>query len=200
MRRHVSIAAALVAAVLIAGCSDGSDVKVRTRESPPAVRVQTAAPEAHADSRLRALKRRARLRLDAARRTAFRQGVEYVLRGLDVAPGQDYAIAFAQGRRGFFVKDFLVMKPGYFYECPPQSQYCNATDTAPSSATLEPAPADPCDPHYPNVCLDPTASDYDCAGSGEDGPEYVDGPVRILGGDPFGLDGRPRDEIGCEAG
>jgi hypothetical protein len=65
------------------------------------------------------------------------------------------------------------------------------------AATSEPAPADPCDPSYPNVCLDPRVVDYDCAGSGEDGPEFVEGPVRILGSDPYDLDGYPRDGLGC---
>jgi hypothetical protein len=198
MVRRAPIFILLVLAV--AGCGDGSDVKLRTRESPPELRVQTTTPQAPPDSQLRTMRRRARQRLDAARTTAFRQGVDYVLHGLDVTPGQDYAIAFKQGRRGYFVKDSLVMKPGYFYECPPQSPYCTATDTVPSSATLEPAPSDPCDPHYPNVCLDPNVTDYDCAGSGEDGPEFVEGPVRILGSDPFDLDGQPRDAIGCETG
>lgn len=56
-----------------------------------------------------------------------------------------------------------------------------------------------CDPSYPDVCLDPNAADYDCAGGSGDGPEYVDGPVRVRPPDPFDLD-REGDGWGCEAG
>ena len=187
----------LAATVMVVGCGD-ADVALRTRDTTTAAPAAGRASRAEQHDAVRAARQRALKRIDAARKAAFERGVDYVLHGLDVVPGQDYAIAFKQGRRGYFVKDSLPMKPGYFYECPPQSPYCTATDTTPSSATLEPAPSDPCDPHYPNVCLDPGGSDYDCAGSGEDGPQYVDGPVRILNGDPFDLDGYPRDGVGCE--
>ena len=152
----------------------------------------------HEEGRREAL-RGARQRVAAARAAAFERGVDYVLHDLDVEPGQDYAIAFKQGRRAYFVKDSLAMKPGKIYECPPQSPYCMVgdSDTAVPTATSEPAAADPCAPSYPNACLDPSAADYDCAGSGEDGPEFVEGPVRVLGSDPFDLDGYPRDGVGC---
>ena len=45
-------------------------------------------------------------------------------------------------------------------------------------------------------CL-PPASDYDCAGGTGDGPEFVSGPVRVTGSDPYGLDS-DNDGIGCE--
>ncbi len=41
------------------------------------------------------------------------------------------------------------------------------------------------------------ASDVDCAGGSGDGPAYVDGPVEIRGGDPYGLD-HDNDGVGCE--
>jgi hypothetical protein len=43
-----------------------------------------------------------------------------------------------------------------------------------------------CDPNYTG-CLDPTASDYDCAGGSGDGPLYT-GPVEVIGVDHYGLD------------
>jgi hypothetical protein len=61
------------------------------------------------------------------------------------------------------------------------------------------APARDCDPSYPDVCLDPDAADYDCAGGSGNGPEYVDGPVRVRPPDPFDLD-REGDGWGCESG
>jgi hypothetical protein len=43
------------------------------------------------------------------------------------------------------------------------------------------------------------AGDYDCAGGTGNGPNYVDGPVRVVnpGQDPFDLD-RDNDGEGCE--
>jgi hypothetical protein len=58
----------------------------------------------------------------------------------------------------------------------------------------EPGP-DECVPGY-SACLDPGASDYDCDGEG-DGPEYVTGPIRVTGDDPFDLD-PDGDGYGCD--
>jgi hypothetical protein len=55
-----------------------------------------------------------------------------------------------------------------------------------------------CDPSYAQACLDPNAKDYDCAGGGGDGPDYVAGPVVIVGDDHYGLDGPDNDGVGCE--
>jgi len=68
--------------------------------------------------------------------------------------------------------------------------------TAPPPPT---APARNCDPSYPDVCLDPNAVDYDCAGGSGDGPSYVRGPIRVRPPDPFDLD-REGDGWGCERG
>jgi hypothetical protein len=73
----------------------------------------------------------------------------------------------------------------------------------PPSTTAPPPPttAAPrnCDPAYPDVCLHQGIGDYDCAGSGN-GPNYVEGPLRVLPPDPFDLDGYDNDGIGCESG
>jgi hypothetical protein len=53
-----------------------------------------------------------------------------------------------------------------------------------------------CNPNY-SGCLDRNAYDYDCAGGSGDGPNYVDGPVTVLGEDEYGLDG-DGDGIGCD--
>lgn len=45
-------------------------------------------------------------------------------------------------------------------------------------------------------CLNPNASDYDCAGGSGNGPYYT-GRVRVVGPDVFGLD-RDGDGWGCE--
>jgi hypothetical protein len=70
----------------------------------------------------------------------------------------------------------------------------------PSTAPPPPPPTTPkqdCDPSYPDVCLDPAVEDYDCAGGSGNGPEYVEGPIRVRPPDPFDLD-REGDGWGCE--
>lgn len=58
------------------------------------------------------------------------------------------------------------------------------------------APQANCHPSYQGACLDPFASDYDCAGGSGNGPKYT-GRVIVVGPDVFGLD-RDNDGIGCE--
>jgi len=53
-----------------------------------------------------------------------------------------------------------------------------------------------CDPNYSGACV-PIASDVDCAGGSGDGPAYVQGPVRVVGTDIYGLD-RDGHGIGCD--
>jgi beta-lactam-binding protein with PASTA domain len=75
------------------------------------------------------------------------------------------------------------------------------TPPAPPPAPAAPPPSTTtsaqCDPSYPDVCLDPAVEDYDCAGGSGNGPEYVEGPIRVLPPDPFDLD-REGDGWGCE--
>jgi PASTA domain len=71
--------------------------------------------------------------------------------------------------------------------------------TAPPPPPPSPAPGGGCDPSYPDECLDPSAEDYDCAGGSGNGPEYVEGPLRVRPPDPFGLDA-DGDGWGCESG
>jgi beta-lactam-binding protein with PASTA domain len=73
----------------------------------------------------------------------------------------------------------------------------------PSTAPPAPPPTAPprdCHPSYPDVCLRPDASDYDCEGGSGNGPYYVSGPLRVLPPDPFELDGNDNDGWGCESG
>lgn len=77
------------------------------------------------------------------------------------------------------------------------------TPTAPPSPpsttpTTTPAttPSGNCNPNY-TPCV-PNASDVDCAGGSGNGPAYVEGPVRVIGVDVYGLDGNDHDGIGCE--
>ena len=58
------------------------------------------------------------------------------------------------------------------------------------------ATAQECHPSYIGACV-PVASDVDCAGGSGNGPEYVVGPVEVVGPDVYGLD-RDNDGVGCE--
>lgn len=58
------------------------------------------------------------------------------------------------------------------------------------------AEAQECHPSYIGACV-PVASDVDCAGGSGNGPEYVVGPVEVVGPDVYGLD-RDNDGVGCE--
>lgn len=60
------------------------------------------------------------------------------------------------------------------------------------------APASNCDPNYSGACLNPNASDYDCAGGSGNGPLYVDGPIRVVGTDHYDLDA-DGDGVACES-
>jgi resuscitation-promoting factor RpfB len=58
------------------------------------------------------------------------------------------------------------------------------------------AAAENCDPNYEGACV-PIASDVDCAGGSGNGPEYVRGPVYVVGSDIYDLD-RDGDGRGCD--
>lgn len=58
------------------------------------------------------------------------------------------------------------------------------------------AAAQSCHPSYEGACV-PIASDVDCAGGSGNGPEYVRGPVYVVGPDEYGLD-RDGDGVACE--
>lgn len=68
-------------------------------------------------------------------------------------------------------------------------------NTQPVQIEPAPAPAQNCHPSY-SGCLNPNASDYDCAGGSGNGPYYT-AKVRVIGSDVFGLD-RDHDGWGCE--
>lgn len=55
-----------------------------------------------------------------------------------------------------------------------------------------------CHTSYTGDCLQPGASDYDCAGGGGNGPLYVQYQVQVVGPDVFDLD-RDGNGIGCES-
>jgi micrococcal nuclease len=66
----------------------------------------------------------------------------------------------------------------------------------PSPTSPPPRPTKQCHPSYAGACLDPAASDYDCAGGSGNGPLYT-GKVQVIGPDVFRLDS-DGDGYGCE--
>jgi hypothetical protein len=70
------------------------------------------------------------------------------------------------------------------------------TDANNSGSTTPDQPLNQqCDPNY-SGCV-PVATDVDCAGKGGNGPAYVQGPIKVIGKDIYGLD-RDRNGIACE--
>ena len=70
-----------------------------------------------------------------------------------------------------------------------------------SDLLSDPTRGTACEPSYPTVCIPIGASDYDCAGGQGNGPNYIQGPIRVRHdvprSDPHGLD-RDGDGIACE--
>jgi hypothetical protein len=56
---------------------------------------------------------------------------------------------------------------------------------------------DGCDPNCEGACV-PIASGVDCAGGSGNGPEFVVGPVTVVGTDIYRLD-RDGDGVGCDS-
>lgn len=73
-----------------------------------------------------------------------------------------------------------------------------ATASAAAAAPSATAARRSCDPNYRGRCLKRYAGDYDCAGGSGNGPNYVSGPFRVVGSDPYRLDS-DGDGIACES-
>ena len=64
--------------------------------------------------------------------------------------------------------------------------------------TVAPPPPPSCHGSYQGGCLIPGIGDYDCAGGSGNGPNYIAGPIYVVGYDEFDLD-RDGDGVGCES-
>lgn len=83
-----------------------------------------------------------------------------------------------------------------------EREYARAAEREPREAegqAHEQEEAEACDPNYVGACLHEGIGDYDCAGGSGDGPNYVSGPIEVVGVDEFGLDS-DGDGIACEDG
>ena len=72
-----------------------------------------------------------------------------------------------------------------------------AVAPAANAAPLPQQQGSDCDSNYEGPCV-PIASDVDCEGGSGNGPEYVSGPVYVVGDDIYGLDNN-NDGVGCES-
>jgi len=124
------------------------------------------------------------------------------------------SVWFYQGGRGRYAKKLLnsaktakAAERGLWGACPgtrldpphavaTQDRQTDVAPEPPAQESPSAAPAQNCHASYRGACLDPTASDYDCAGGEGNGPLYT-GTVIVIGPDPFELDG-DKDGIGCD--
>jgi micrococcal nuclease len=65
------------------------------------------------------------------------------------------------------------------------------------AAPLPLVPAPTCHASYIGACLAPGIGDYDCAGGSGNGPNYIAGPIQVVGQDEFDLDS-DANGYGCE--
>ena len=87
----------------------------------------------------------------------------------------------------------------------PASTAPAAAPTTPPAPTAGPTPQGDCHPSYVGGtdrdrggCIRSGLGDYDCWPGEGNGPNYVIGPVTVVGPDEFGLDTNDPDNIGCE--
>lgn len=107
----------------------------------------------------------------------------------------DWRNVLYRGQRGWVSARFLSNGQPLFVqtEKPAKKPVAKKEPSAPAKARTKGRSG--CDPNY-TPCV-PIASDVDCADGSGNGPAYVDGPVRVIGRDIYGLD-RNRDGVGCE--
>jgi hypothetical protein len=105
-----------------------------------------------------------------------------------------HALARAEAGERSFTRRLLAVERREEREAEQEAEEL-AREEAKLAERQEEEAAEQCNPNY-SGCLDPYASDYDCAGGSGDGPEYT-GTVEVTGYDEYGLDD-DGDGIGCE--
>lgn len=112
--------------------------------------------------------------------------------------GSRYTVRCASSAKDRFAYHVVVTQKPRPTPPPPAEEI--PTPSPPSEPSPPPAPpsTDGCDPNYAGACLNPNASDYDCAGGSGNGPLYVQGPITVVGNDHYGLDS-DGDGVACES-
>ncbi len=105
--------------------------------------------------------------------------------------GPNPRMEFSNGKE--VVKDRCGSATSYHPNGKPKLKKLNLALVAVLFATVQAGRT--CHPNY-DPCV-PVASDVDCASGSGNGPAYVEGPVRVIGIDIYGLD-RDGDGVACE--
>jgi hypothetical protein len=110
-----------------------------------------------------------------------------------------WTLTFTQQASGSSVGTIISQTPsaGTFMRGAARFSVVVAKPSPPAPSPPPPSGGAGCDPNYSGACLNPNASDYDCAGGSGNGPFYVTGPFRVIGYDHFGLDSNGNG-IACE--
>lgn len=114
------------------------------------------------------------------------------------------SVWYYQGDRGRYADELLraaesaqANERGAWGACDADLTPESAFDLQPKTETPPPPTPENCHPSYAGACLDPSSTDYDCAGGEGNGPDYT-GRVRVVGPDDYDLDS-DGDDIACES-
>ena len=186
-RAFVALAAFLV--LVVTGCSaelqEGS-------EGPTIDTAPTAAPKdgANVKHRLVRVKKRIQFSTDVIATSALDKGVTQLQQAGH--PGVRVKVVRVTTKNGDVLKRDVVNK--FVARQPVDRIVLRGTRVEPKP---KPEPASNCDSNYAGACV-PIASDVDCGGGEGDGPEYVSGPVRVVGSDVYDLD-NDGDGVACDS-
>jgi hypothetical protein len=197
--RHFRPAALIILGFATLGCSDPAGIAAQPAPAPTTVSTAapaaaTTAPPATTAAPTTTPKvevpRLVGMKLASARQRLASHGLKLRVRYRPTARFAAGTVISQSRRMGVGVARSSAITLVIAKALPPQ----------PPSTQPPPPPTTPsrsCHPSYEGACLDPTASDYDCAGGSGNGPKYVQGPVRVRPPDPFDLDADD-DGLGCE--
>jgi hypothetical protein len=197
--RHFRPAALIILGFATLGCSDPAGIAAQPAPAPTTVSTAapaaaTTAPPATTAAPTTTPKvevpRLVGMKLASARQRLASHGLKLRVRYRPTARFAAGTVISQSRRMGVGVARSSAITLVIAKALPPQ----------PPSTQHQPPPTTPsrsCHPSYEGACLDPTASDYDCAGGSGNGPKYVQGPVKVRPPDPFDLDA-DNDGLGCE--
>lgn len=173
----------------LAGCTAGADAEMGQAASPDASAAREAKPAKPAVVKKKVI--RIRQRIGFSRQTIESSSLDKGETEVQQVgrPGVRVRVVQLTLRNGVEVdrellKIFMAREP---------VEHVTVVGTRVQS---NPEPTTNCDSNYTGACV-PVASDVDCGGGSGDGPEYVYGPVRVVGADIYDLD-RDGDGIACD--
>jgi hypothetical protein len=192
--RNFRPAALIILGFATLGCSDPADIAAQPTPAPTTVApATTTAPPATTAAPTTSPKvevpRLVGMKLASARQRLATNGLKLRVRYRPTARFAAGTVISQSRRIGAGVAPSSAITLVIAKALPPPP----TTQPPPPPTT----PARNCHPSYESACLDPTASDYDCAGGSGNGPKYVQGPVKVRPPDPFDLDA-DADGLGCE--